>query len=337
MNIQEYSIALLTSFERNKNTSAVARELGESQSTLSRHLKNFNIDISTFKPLIKHVFGKKGLIFGCDDTTITKRYANLIEGTASMFDQATKTFANCYSILAGCLTDGKHLLPIEAKQWVPKSIMQDEYLTKAQVAEKLVTIILSYGLNIQYFVFDGLYSTITFMNFLNDQYCKFVMKIRNTTVVEFNGELVRLSECQALRLNSNQSQKTIYAKWKGKFWYFTAVRRSGKHGPKIIYLVANFKTKARIYVRIYDSRWGVEKLFRTGKQSLGISASSSRFSNVYLNHIKCVFVAYGFLQVIQKKFRLGSAEDAIRKIQSLKLKRRSSYNRLKQSFLEIYA
>ena len=102
--------------------------------------------------------------------------------------------------------------------------------------------------------------------------------------------------------------------------YFIAIRRTGKRGTKIIYLIANFNTKARIYAKIYDSRWNIEKFFRTSKQYLGLKNSFSTDATIYLNHIKCVFFAYCLLQILMKKFRLNCIEDAIKKAQALKNK-----------------
>ena len=62
------------------------------------------------------------------------------------------------------------------------------------------------------------------------------------------------------------------------------------------------------------------QFYRTCKQHLGLNASRSQEAKVYINHIKCVFVAYTILQFIMKKFRLDSVEDAIIKAQALKEK-----------------
>ena len=106
MNIQEYSVASLISFEKNKNSSAIAREIGTSQSNASRFLKHFDVDVADFLPAIKKMFGTKKLTAIFDDTTISRRYAQETEGTSSMVDHSTKTFTNGYKIVAAGLTDG---------------------------------------------------------------------------------------------------------------------------------------------------------------------------------------------------------------------------------------
>jgi hypothetical protein len=337
MNIHEYSVALSTSFESNKNSSAVAREIGTSQSTTSRFLKNLDLNDHDFMPLVKRMFGNKKVNLIIDDGTICKRYGVEIEGTSSMVDESTKTFTNGYKIVGAGLTDGKHFLPITLEHWIARFIAQDAYLTVAQLAEKLILKVLELGLQIAYFVMDGLYFTKEFINFLNTLRLKFVIKAKTTTSVIYNGKKMQLKNCPDLRLNSNQNSKKIVAEWRGQLWYFIAIRRSGKHGEKVIFLIANFKTKSRIYAKIYDSRWTIEKFFRTGKQYLGLKNSLSCNAKVYLNHIKCVFFAYCLLQLFMKKFKLSSIEEAIRKTQALKNKYGFCQTVDRISLLENYA
>jgi hypothetical protein len=337
MNIQEYSVALATSLESNKNPSAVAREIGTSQSSSSRFLRKLDLNDRNFVPLILQMFGKKKLNLVIDDGTISKRYAKEIEGISSMVDQSTKTFTNGYKIVAAGLTDGKYFLPIAIEQWIAEFIMQTGYLKITQLAEKLILRVLELGLSIEYFVMDGLYFSLEFIKFLDDLRLKFTMKAKTTTSVIYKGKKIQLQDCKDLHLNSNQNQKKIVAEWNGEMWYFIAVRRSGKRGPKIIYLIANFKTKSRLYAKIYDSRWKIEKFFRTGKQFLGLKNSFSLEAKIYLNHMKCVFFAYCLLQLLMKKFKLDSIEDAIRKAQALKYKYGFTQTVDKISLLKNYA
>jgi DDE family transposase len=318
MNIQEYSVALSTSLERNKNASVVAREVGVHQSTTSRFLKELDLKDQDFVPVVDTLFGKNKLKLVIDDGTISRRYSQEVEGTSSMIDQSTKSFTTgCKLVFAG-LTDGKYFLPIAIEQWIAEFIAGEGYLSITQLAERLILRVLELGISIEYFVMDGLYFSKEFIQFLYSKKLKFVMKAKTTTSVIYKGERMQLQDCPDLRLNSNQNQKKIVAEWNGQLWYFIAVRRSGKRGEKIIYLIANFKTKARIYAQIYDARWNIEKFIRTGKQSLGLKSCLSTEAKIYLNHVKCVLFAYCLLQILMKKFRLDCIEDAIRKAQAIK-------------------
>ena len=318
MNIQEYSVALLTSFERNKSTSAVSKEISVDQSSGSRFLSKLEITSHNFRNNVKSLFGSKPLNFVIDDANLCKRFAKETHGVSQIKDQSTKTFANGLTILIGGLTDSKYFLPIELEQWIAEFIMKEQYLKKADLAEKIINRVITLGLNINHFVLDGLYFTEKFLNFLNDKNLKFVIKAKTTTSVIYKGQRMQLKNCPDLRLNNNQNCKKIQATWNDKSWYFIAMRRTGKHGNKIVYLIANFYTKTKNYVKIYESRWSIEKFIRTGKQKIGLNGSQSRLATNYLNHIKCVFFSYTILQVVMKKFRFNSAEEALAKVQALK-------------------
>lgn len=320
MNIQKYSISLLLSFERTKTTSAVSRESGESQSSASRFLKSLSVTALDFVSQVKNLFGNNPVNLVTDDFVISRRYSQETEGTSSMIDQSTKGFTNGIKIVASGLTDGRFFLPLDFEQWIAQFIMGKDYLTTTQVAEKLILKILELGINIRYFVFDGLYFSEKFIKFLDDKNLKFTIKCKTTTKVLFKGQEIQLKDCPELRLNNNQNQKKIKAYWCGRKWYFIAIRRTGKRGEKVVFLIANFEGKSKVYRKAYDSRWTVEKFIRTGKQHLGLKDSGSQESKVYLNHIRCVFFAYTILQFIMKKFRLKSTEEAIKKAQALKSK-----------------
>jgi len=317
MNTEKYSISILTSFSKVKSTTDIAEESNVSQSKASRFLKNLNNSALNFKTKIKLLFGNSALNFIIDDFVISKRYANNTEGLSILKDQSTKTYTKGTSIVAGGLGNGKYFLPLDLQHWIAKWILGEEsYKSKIELAKLLISKAKSSNLNIQYHVLDGLYFSQLFLEWLQEEKLKFVIKAKTTTVVEYKGKKYQLKNCPGLRLNSNQSHKKIAAYWHGKMYYFIAIKRSGKHGEKIIYLVANFCTKTLLYRKIYDSRWSIEKFIRTGKQHIGLKDSQSRIAQTYLNHIKCVFYAYGILQVIMKKFRLKSSEEALRKVQA---------------------
>lgn len=135
MNIQEYSVAVGTSLESTKSTSAIAREIGTSQSSASRFLKELNVDETDFVPLVQSMFGSKKVNLVIDDGTISKRYSKEIEGVSSMIDQSTKTFTYGYKLVTAGLTDGEYFLPIALEQWIAEFIMEDDYLNITQLAE----------------------------------------------------------------------------------------------------------------------------------------------------------------------------------------------------------
>ena len=102
-------------------------------------------------------------------------------------------------------------------------------------------------LNINHYVFDGHYFKQKFIEFLDSKNLKFVIKAKTTTSVLFKNKKIQLQHIPELKLNSNQNYKKIKAYWNGQYWYFIALRRTGKHSEKIIYLIANFYSKSKIY------------------------------------------------------------------------------------------
>src|SRR3990167_1019469 len=320
MNIHTYSVALLSSLKSVKSTKAISEEANKSKSSGSRFLNSANLDINTSKSAINNLFGKKKLTLVVDDFTISRRYATNTEGISPLRDSSTKTFTLGTSFVAGGVTDSKYFLPLDLEQWVEEAVAQLKYLSKPQLAKILVNRILTQVKNIKYATFDGLYFNKYFIKELDQEDISFVIKAKTTTSVIWKNQKIQLRNCPALRLNNNQNCKKIIAEWDGKLWHFIAVRYVGKRGTRIVYLIANFEAKSKKYAKIYASRWPIEKFIRTGKQFIGLNNSQSQQAKTYLNHIRCVFYAYGILQKIMKKFRLSSAEEALHKIQALKFK-----------------
>ncbi len=337
INIHKYSLALVTTFESKKNSSAVAREIGVHQSTTSRFLDKINLDDIKLEPMVKCLFGNKKLTFIIDESVLIRLYSESTEGISSMVDHSTKSFANGCKIVLGGLTDGSFFLPIYVEQWIAQFILGNAYQKMIDIAKKLILKVMSLNLNIEAVVMDGLYFSKEFLHWLYEKKINFVIKAKTTTSVYFKGNKMQLKNCSALRLNSNQNAKTIAADWDGKQWNFTAVRRNGKRGPKTIYLISNFVAKSKKYAKIYNSRWTIEKCFRSAKQSFGLKSSCSQFAHIYLNHIKCVFYAYALMQFVMKKFKLKSTEEAIRKTQALKKRYGFKETAAKISFVENYA
>lgn len=328
MKLSDYSYSIIASNEKNKTSSAIAREINLNQSSISRFLKNVDISSIDLKKTIIDVFGNKKINVIIDDTIINKNHSKETEGVSIIYDNSNKAFSKGICITTVGLTDGKYFLPIDLEQWIAKDLAGEKYLTKIQIAMKLILKIIDLKLNINCFIFDGLYFSKNFLNFLNFNNLKFLIKCRNTTVIETNNGKTNLKNCKDLKLNSNQKYKKVLAKFMEKNFYFIKSKRENKNSENVIFLIANFKTKAKEYTKIYSYRWTIEKFFRTAKQSLGFNDSYSCNSKIYLNHIKCVFFSYSTLQFICKKFKFKSVEDALIHSQARKSKLKFIINSL---------
>lgn len=62
------------------------------------------------------------------------------------------------------------------------------------------------------------------------------------------------------------------------------------------YIVSNINIEAKNYLLMYKQRWHIEMMFRTMKQSLGLSQCASRDLQKQYVHIYSVFFGYSFLQ-----------------------------------------
>ena len=113
--------------------------------------------------------------------------------------------------------------------------------------------------------------------------------------------------------------RTIEVVWQGLSLYITAVKRIDKHGVKtIVYQAATYKTTPNNHGKNYNRRWGIEKLFRTTKQSLGLQECFSRKIGTQYNHICAVLLAYSIAQLEMKKKHLKNPEEAIKRLKKQK-------------------
>ena len=77
--------------------------------------------------------------------------------------------------------------------------------------------------------------------------------------------------------------------------------------------------KAKEYLIIYDGRWNIEIMFRTLKQSLGLSQCQSRNLEYQKAHIYSSFFSYGFIQHEKEAHSFENSEVAIKYLSALKL------------------
>lgn len=109
--------------------------------------------------------------------------------------------------------------------------------------------------------------------------------------------------------------RTVTAVWHGLELEITIVRRTDKHGEEsIVFQVATYKATPSQHVANYKKRWGIEKLNRTTKQSLGLQDCYSIDMGKQHRHVAAVFLAYALAQVEMKLGRFKTPEDAIRNL-----------------------
>jgi len=91
----------------------------------------------------------------------------------------------------------------------------------------------------------------------------------------------------------------------------------------------------------YDKRWNIEKLFRTGKQPLGLSDCYSSKLSVQHSHVTSVLLASTLVQIEKKEKKFDKPEAAIRHLKTQNvptvLNRFSSLNQIFRNLRGAYA
>ncbi len=157
--------------------------------------------------------------------------------------------------------------------------------------------------------------------------------------VLYKGKFYKISDISCLKPRGRQMARTIYVVWNDLKLYLTAERRIDKHGKEtIVYLAATYKVKPIKYVKDYKLRWPIEKLFRTEKQSIGISECFSTQLETQEKHVAAAFLAYSIAQLETKRLKVNTPEDAIRAIKLKKYEKSIQYfSRSDKIFGNIYA
>jgi predicted nucleic acid-binding protein len=144
-------------------------------------------------------------------------------------------------------------------------------------------------------------------------------------VVTYKGKEQSLKNIKELQPTGRQKARTILVTWHGLSVYITAQKRVDKHERiTIVYQVSTYKDKPINHVKTYQTRWDIEKFFRTTKQKLGLQDCCSTKKATQLNHILSVFLAYSLVHLDQKRKKLASPEDALRALNRKKVKQLES-------------
>jgi len=333
----KYVIGLILS-GKNKSCLGVSKIVKESHDCLYRVLCKMKKIIFPLKYfLIEKVkqFSKvKSGNLIIDDTGILKRYSHFIEGVFYVYNVLTRTEERALTIIVLSWSNGINTVPLGFKFFICKAIAKKEiYMTKSELAIELLEEFY-HNVPFDFLLMDGHYSTkFCMLPFLCKRKIPAIMKIaRDRKVTTKDGISEQLQKHPKLKLLKNARHATILAIFGESELYFSSHKRKRTDGAfETIYLVSTVSMKAKEYVKTYAKRWEIEKMFRTMKQSLGLSASIARKIEHQNAHIHSVFFAYTFLQDVSFEFNYERPEVAITHLQDAKLtmayKRMSVFNR----------
>lgn len=132
-------------------------------------------------------------------------------------------------------------------------------------------------------------------------------------LLEYKGKKQKLREIKEIRPKGRQMARTVQVVWQGLRLEITAVRRIDKRGNEtIVYQAATYKATPSQHAKNYKWRWGIEKLNRTTKQSLGLQECFSRKIGIQFDHICAVLLAYSIAQLEMKHKGYKNPETAIK-------------------------
>lgn len=185
-------------------------------------------------------------------------------------------------------------------------------------------------LNFCYLLIDGLYATKYLLSFLSEHNIKFECRFHsNRSIKTSDGKKAQVQNHPILKLYRNKRATTVSVEWNGISLLITSYKFRGRDRKyRILYLASNIEnTSAKEHADIYKKRWPIEKMFRTVKQSLGLTHCSARTLKKHRQHIFAVFYGYASLQVEAYSSELDHPEAALKALKYVKtssIKRRIS-------------
>ena len=293
----------------------MGRMIKTSGDTVRRMLRPGDESLKASQKIAQEMFAKKKtLVLAIDETTIKKSYSTIIQGVFHLFDLKIGQSSKGYKALVAVITDGKHTIPIKASFSFGKEFYEDAKKAR-QVAVKFFIAEaqkLFPGVRIVV-VLDGAFSSIEFMQWALKNKIDVEIRMPSNRVVVYKGRRMQIKLIFELIPNGLKMSRTRGVLWNGLYIYITAVRRIDRHGNEsIVYQASTFEASSNEHAKFYKQRWGIEKMFRTTKQSLGLQECFSTKIAVQYDHMCAIFLAHAIAQMEMRKKNYKNPEEAIK-------------------------
>lgn len=314
-NITTYPFLTMLTKTGKKSFENMGRFIKKSGDTIGRILRPGQESLDQSKKIAQKVFAnKKELLVAIDETNIKKIFAQMMWGTSWLFDTKIGRCINAYRLIIGAITDGKFTVPINAAFTFGKEFYDDACSAKEATVRHFVTTAISlFPGKLIIAVLDGAFATVKYLKWAIENGIATEVRMHANRVVEYKGKKIKLRDIKDLRPKGRQMARTIQVIWHGLSLYITAVRRIDKRGNEtIVFQAATYKAIPSKHAQNYKFRWGIEKLNRTTKQSLGLQECYSRKIVVQFNHVCAVLLAYSIAQFEMKKKGYKNTEEALR-------------------------
>lgn len=313
----------------------------KSGDTIKRLLRPSDENFAQIYKIATQVFhGKVELVLILDDTLIKKIFSRLMQGSGWFYDTKICRRILAYKLLVISITDGRVTIPIDFSFLFTEELLNGSIQSKDELIKKLVQKVFElFPDKIFTIAADGAFATESFLAWCIQNKYRAEVRMHSNRVVRYNGQKIAIREMKELRPKGRKMARTIVAKWHDLDLHITAQRRIDKHGDEsIVFQAATYYAKPSQHVKTYKMRWGIEKLFRTAKQHLGLQECFSRQIEVQRNHVSAVFLAYSLVQLEMKNKRLLNSETAIRALKKRKFDfLKDRFNRSDQIFGVVYA
>ena len=251
-----------------------------------------------------------------DETQIEKMFAEKIEAAAYNWNSTHSDTMKGYAIVVAVITNGKITIPITFKTWYCAKDFPDKHKTRIELAQALMIEIHEMTPGIM-FLMDGAFSSEGMINFCRTHKMKYCMRFHSNKKVVINGQAAQIRKHELIKISSNKRGRVVNGFYKGEPVFIVAFKRKEKEGKvKIVYLVTSEKETPRKTINAYKKRWGIEKVFRTAKQHLGLRDCQARRATKQETHILAVFVVFAFLEIQKINLKAKNPEQILHKIRS---------------------
>lgn len=322
--IKTYIFAILFSTQK-KNCSAMSKEVCVSRKQLYKVYENpennaKQIEYLLIKKVKTHQKKKLPNVLLIDPTLIRKWFASNIERLAHDYDGVIHKSKKCLVPVVAAWTNSKVTIPLSFSFWINEWLTKKKYMKKTELAGELI---LKFKKLIQfkYVALDGAFSSQYMIDFLKKNKIHFCMRMaKNRVIISKKGIRAQLQNHPELKLKGNQCYKRIKATYKGHKCFFTAHKRYTKNRKsyQIVFIVSSLNIPAKEQADAYGIRWNIEKMFRTMKQSLGLSDCQCLSFEKQTIHIFSVFLAYAKLEEEKICNKKKSPEEVLARIRPQK-------------------
>jgi len=343
MSVVTYPVLLILSTVK-RSFEALGKIIGKSGDTAKRLLFPVVASFGLSHKIAQFLLGEcSQLTLSIDDTLLKKIHSSAMVGTGWFFDTKIGRRITAYRLLVGAITNGKYTVPICMGYLFDKRLLNEGEVCKS----KLEFIQEFYSCARRLFpnatitiAVDGLFASVEFLRWAVENNIRVIVRMHSNRKVIYNGNPCKISGIRCIQPRGRQMARTIQVTWHDLPLYLTAERRIDKKGEEsIVYLAATYQNKRPIqYVLDYKLRWPLEKVFRTGKQSIGIGECFSIQFETQEMHVAAALLAYALAQYDMKIYRLDTPEQAIAAAKRKKCEKLiQRFDRFDRSFPTAYA